>query len=106
MARALRERFARLWMSSATIAEVATSLGLSPRTVRVYASELRARGVDLPRMGTHRPRLVSPDAKLAARHAHEQHVTRAKAAQLYRVPLSQVMDAFARLYPESRRQTL
>jgi hypothetical protein len=45
-------------------------------------------------------------AERAAVFAAEQHVTRVKAAQLYRVPLSQVLDAFARLYPDSRRQIL
>lgn len=45
-------------------------------------------------------------AELAARMAHEHHVTRAKAAQIHQVPISQVLAAFARLYPESRRVTL
>jgi len=106
MARALRERFARVWMSSSTIAEVAASIGIARNTVRVYASELRASGVDLPRMGTHRPAPISPDAERAAVFAAEQHVTRAKAAQLFQVPVSQVIDAFQRLYPDSRRQIL
>ena len=106
MARAQRERFARVWMESATIAGAAASLGISPNTVRVYASELRRRGVDLPRMGTHRPTPASRGAEQAARHAHEHHVTRAKAAQIHGVSLERVLAAFARLYPESRRVTL
>ena len=45
-------------------------------------------------------------AERAAVFAAENHVTRVKAAQLYSVPISQVLDAFARLYPDSRRQIL
>lgn len=45
-------------------------------------------------------------AERAAVFAVENHTTRVKAAQLYQVPISQVLDAFARLYPESRRVTL
>ena len=45
-------------------------------------------------------------AERAAVFAAEHHVTRARAAQLHQVPISQVLAAFARLYPESRRVTL
>ena len=45
-------------------------------------------------------------AELAARMAHEHHVTRAKAAQIHGVSLERVLAACARLYPESRRVTL
>jgi hypothetical protein len=45
-------------------------------------------------------------AERAAVFAAEQHVTRHKAALLFQVPISQVLDAFARLYPDSRRQIL
>ena len=45
-------------------------------------------------------------AELAARMAHEHHVTRAKAAQIHGVSLERVLAAFARLYPDSRRQIL
>lgn len=45
-------------------------------------------------------------ADLAARMAHEHHVTRARAAQIHGVSLERVLAAFARLYPESRRVTL
>jgi len=45
-------------------------------------------------------------AERAAVFAAEQHVTRHKAALLFQVPISQVLDAFACLYPDSRRVTL
>jgi hypothetical protein len=45
-------------------------------------------------------------AERAAVFAAEQHVTRHKAALLFQVPISQVLDAFARLYPDSRRVIL
>ena len=45
-------------------------------------------------------------AERAAVFAAEQHVTRHKAALLFQVPISQVLDAFKRLYPESRRVIL
>ena len=59
------DQFIRIWQSSATLAEAAKQLGVTPRSLSVRASRWRRRGVKLKRFCSGRAPVNVTDLNLA-----------------------------------------